>query len=956
MRFPWLSWLALACGVVLAVLAGLWTQGEVEREARVHFTESAREVAETVKKRFRAYEEVSYAVRALFDASGYVDRDGFRRFAQGLAIDERYPGITNVSYAFRVSGEQAAAFVHRQNAEGGRQLSGLPPFAISQAGSRAEYVALTYIEPLRPNAPALGLDLLGDPVRGAAVRNARDRGTTTTTSGLTLMRDRGTRATSVLLRIANYEGGGVPDTIDARRRAFTGVGGTTVHLPDFFAAALSTEARQHLRIRLEDSTAAPAAGDGVTESQMLFDSAVDGPSTPVAFAQYAASQDFIVGDRTWTLTATPLADPALRAPRWAPYAAAAAVLLLTLLFFGLLRALAAAEVRSVSLQRTLRTLEIQRVRLAETQVMANIGGYEWDTRDRRQRWSDQLYRILGREVGDPPEPGPDFFFGTVVHRDEIPAARAAVARVLEDCGPVTLQCRIVRPDGSERIVTTIAQLEDADDGARTRIVGTVRDITDEWRARERERAHLRFIQTMMDSIPIPVFQKNPAGRFQACNDAWCRFLGKSRDTILGRTIGEILPGDHVDAIRAQDGRLLTGVGTESIDTELMNAKGELRHVVLHKASYAAEDGAIEGLVGVAFDVTEMRATKDRLERTVTELDRRTRLAELLAEFGESLQACVGLDDAYETIAKFLPRLVPRSVGTLYRMESGSRGGVRCGGWGPPEAFVDALAASDCVAIRRGHPRCVADSAKQLNCRHFAETPPSYACLPLSSQGELLGLLHVQYPHPDEAGCDAASSWPALKSVAEHVSLAFANLTVREVLRERATHDKLTGLYNRHYLNARLEQEVARARRTRSPVAVIMLDIDHFKRFNDDFGHAAGDYVLHELGEVLRHAARQSDTACRYGGEEFVLLMPDTACDVATRRAEDIRVAVRNLRLEWEGQRLGTVTVSIGIAMLPEHGADPEAILRAADVALYRAKELGRDRVVVAALEPAVTRC
>jgi diguanylate cyclase (GGDEF)-like protein/PAS domain S-box-containing protein len=954
MRFPWLSWLALACGVVLAALAGFWTQSEVEREARLEFGDVARDFAEIVKERFRSYGDVPYAVRALFDASGYVTRDEFSRFTQGLAVAERYPGITNVSYAFRVSGAKAGMFVARQNAEGGQLVSGLPPFAISSAGQTAEHVALTYIEPLRPNASALGLDLLHDPGRAAAVRNARDRGTTTTTSGLMLMRDRGTRATSVLLRIATYQGGGVPPTVDARRIAFSGVGGVTVRLPEFFAATLTPEARQSFRVRLEDTTAG-ASGDPPSESQMLFDSAADGPSTPVAFAQYAASEEFTVGDKTWTLTTTPLADPALHAYRWVPSAAAAAILLLTLLFVGLLRSLAAAEARSVSLRRNLRTMEFQRLRLAETQEMADIGGYEWDTRDHRQRWSDHLYRLLGREVGDPPAPGPDFFYGAIVHPDDIAAARDAVGRVLEDRGPVTMQCRIVRPDGSERIVTTLTQLEDADDGARTRVVGTVRDITDEWRARERERAHLRFIQTMMDSIPIPVFQKDPAGRFQACNDAWCRFVGKSRDLVLGRTVGELLQGAHVDAIRAQDDRLLTGVGTESIDTELMNAKGELRHMVLHKASYAAEDGAIEGLVGVAFDVTEMRATKDRLERTVTELDRRTRLAELLAEFGESLQACVGLDDAYETIAKFLPRLAPRSVGTLYRVEPGSRDGVRCGGWGPPEAFDDTLVTSDCVAIRRSHPRYVADSAQHLNCRHFAETPPSYACLPLSSQGELLGLLHVQYPHADEAGCDAASSWPALKSAAEQVSLAFANLTVREVLREQATHDKLTGLYNRHYLNARFEQEVARARRTRSPVAVLTLDIDHFKRFNDDFGHAAGDYVLHELGEVLRHAGRQSDTACRYGGEEFVLLMPDTGCDVATRRAEDIRAAVRNLRLEWEGQGLGNVTVSIGIAMLPEHGADPDSILRAADVALYRAKELGRDRVVVAALGTAVTQ-
>jgi diguanylate cyclase (GGDEF)-like protein len=167
------------------------------------------------------------------------------------------------------------------------------------------------------------------------------------------------------------------------------------------------------------------------------------------------------------------------------------------------------------------------------------------------------------------------------------------------------------------------------------------------------------------------------------------------------------------------------------------------------------------------------------------------------------------------------------------------------------------------------------------------------------------------------------------------------------LREQATRDKLTGLFNRHYLNARFEQEIARAKRNGGAAAVTMFDIDHFKRFNDTFGHAAGDHVLKQLAEAMRRAGRPSDVACRYGGEEFVLFMPDASREIAAERAEQVREHVRRLQLAWEGQPLGTLTVSAGVAGFPVDGEAPDTLLRAADQALYRAKELGRDRVVVA---------
>jgi diguanylate cyclase (GGDEF)-like protein len=282
------------------------------------------------------------------------------------------------------------------------------------------------------------------------------------------------------------------------------------------------------------------------------------------------------------------------------------------------------------------------------------------------------------------------------------------------------------------------------------------------------------------------------------------------------------------------------------------------------------------------------------------------------------------------------------------VDSGRGTAARCASWGDPDGVVDALATSECVAVRRGQPRCVADSAQELNCRHFTAPPASYACLPLTSHGELLGLLHIQRADAGHAeGCDPVTVWPALRTAAEHVSLALANLGIRETLREQATRDKLTGLYNRHYLNARFDQEIARAQRSGSPIAAVLFDIDHFKRFNDTFGHAAGDYVLRELGAILQRAGRRSDVACRYGGEEFLLLLPDASREVAQRRAEEVREALRALQLEWEGHSLGTITMSAGIAVFPDNGGDAAALLKSADQALYQAKELGRDRVVVA---------
>ena len=166
------------------------------------------------------------------------------------------------------------------------------------------------------------------------------------------------------------------------------------------------------------------------------------------------------------------------------------------------------------------------------------------------------------------------------------------------------------------------------------------------------------------------------------------------------------------------------------------------------------------------------------------------------------------------------------------------------------------------------------------------------------------------------------------------------------LHTQAVTDPLTHLLNRRYLSEFLPREVIRARRSGDSLAVLMIDLDHFKHFNDQFGHDAGDLVLKEAAQLLLAHIRGSDIACRYGGEEFVLVLPDTTFEGAKRRAEEIRAAIKALQLTLRGKPLGQITVSVGVGLMPDHVANPEALIRVADEAMYQAKSGGRDRVVV----------
>lgn len=167
------------------------------------------------------------------------------------------------------------------------------------------------------------------------------------------------------------------------------------------------------------------------------------------------------------------------------------------------------------------------------------------------------------------------------------------------------------------------------------------------------------------------------------------------------------------------------------------------------------------------------------------------------------------------------------------------------------------------------------------------------------------------------------------------------------LLELSHHDPLTGLLNRRYLEEMFTREILRATRKKYPIGIIMADIDHFKQFNDTHGHAAGDAVLVQVAHFLQAHVRETDFTCRYGGEEFLMILPEATREITQIRAEHIREEIRGLKIEYEGQQLETVTLSLGVAMFQEHGSTKEVLFNAVDGALYRAKHEGRNRVIVA---------
>ena len=356
-----------------------------------------------------------------------------------------------------------------------------------------------------------------------------------------------------------------------------------------------------------------------------------------------------------------------------------------------------------------------------------------------------------------------------------------------------------------------------------------------------------------------------------------------------------------------------------------------------------------GLLATAFrqiyrEVARRAQTEASLQLSLQQLQQLSEENQRTNRMAEFFQSCKTSHEAFEIIAANMPQLLPHSFGAI-SVFSNSRNVVEVKlRWGSKHCDHTEFHPDDCWALRRGRLHHVVVGGSEPHCSHVKCHPDgAYLCIPMQAQGETIGLFFVGVD--DVIDLDDHKRQLA-RNLSEQISLALTNLRLQEKLRQQSIRDPMTNLFNRRYMEETLVREISRANLDDQPLSVVMLDIDHFKRFNDSFGHEAGDVLLMQFSQLLLTKVRAEDIACRYGGEEFLVILPGLDEQAAKDWAESLRLDVEQMHAELNGVALGRVTISVGISVLPHHGDTPEHLIHHADHALYKAKQSGRNQTMI----------
>lgn len=467
----------------------------------------------------------------------------------------------------------------------------------------------------------------------------------------------------------------------------------------------------------------------------------------------------------------------------------------------------------------------------------------------------------------------------------------------------------------------------------------------------------RTFDFLFENAPLGIILLHPDGIIRDVNPAASRMFPH------GGLVGGHLREMFMDA---EEAKTLLGMISESdgaADVQAVLKRGDAKgfRAVLHAEKMDAD----EGVVLFVKDVDAERAAEDELQKAIAGLEedmrqesremsalveklaRKNRDFERLKDMSMALQLCRSREELFGVIAKHAMKFFPGMCGELLLKEQGCELLTPVLRFG--RAVQDSLEvpAKACPMAGAGSG-CFLGEEPLLSACDNQECPHAKGrCLPVTAFGERLGVLALQpRTEADDADENYRSIAQTAAALADHIALDLANFKLRETLLAQSTKDPLTGVFNRRSMMESLEVEAGRCRRRSRSLGLLMFDIDHFKAFNDTYGHKAGDLVLQSIGEHLQSNFRPEDIPCRYGGEEFLLILPEIDRDGLIARAEELRQGIKGLALLHDGRDLGTVTVSIGGAVYPEDTSNVQELISLADRRLYQVKHNGRDGVCI----------
>jgi len=471
-----------------------------------------------------------------------------------------------------------------------------------------------------------------------------------------------------------------------------------------------------------------------------------------------------------------------------------------------------------------------------------------------------------------------------------------------------------------------------------------------------------YLDSLIRNSPLGILVLDRQGRVELANAAFEKLFQYDLRELASIKIGTLgLPDNEA----TDSGQLILRIFAGSAVHRTVRRRrkdGQILDVALHGVPLLV-NGKVRGAYLIYEDISEqVRASEaqrqhaESLDQLVKELKLRSKQTAILNEMG-ALLACSGtVQEACGVVANSVQKLFPVAPsGALYLLKS-SRDLVEAAvRWGKANVSGPTFPPDACWSLRRGHPHWSEHPGDGVACLHLAQGPViECLCVPMIAQGNTIGILHLEFETGLQIQYDSGTdsfrdSYQRLAiSAASQIALSLASLQLRETLREQSIRDPLTRLFNRRFLEESFERELQLAGRKKHAIAVIFLDLDHFKKFNDTFGHDAGDLVLQSLADLLRNFFRATDICCRYGGEEFAIILPESSSQDAALRADALRSEVKRLRLQYKDQLLGPLTLSAGVAAFPEHGSTCAGLLKIADECLYESKTRGRDVVTTAA--------
>ncbi len=499
-------------------------------------------------------------------------------------------------------------------------------------------------------------------------------------------------------------------------------------------------------------------------------------------------------------------------------------------------------------------------------------------------------------------------------------------------------------------------------------------------AQERE----LYFQTMAEAVPEILWTADPSGGDDFFNRRCFDYTGMTFEQLRGAGWTVIVhPDDLPVCAEKWESALRTGESYE-VQYRLRGRDGTYRWFLCRANPIHDSEGKIVKWFGTCTDIEDQKKNQQILEEQIlertmqladintqlqnemiekdyarneldrqnenmmAELEKRTQRATMLAKMGELLQSCVSREEVIAAALGFAPKIFPAVPGALALLDASRSVAEVTGAWSSCQLPAMVFEPLSCWALRTGHPHLVVAGDSTARCEHAAGVKNTYLCTPVLAQGETLGIVHFQAT--DDVPELDASEISFKTTFAGQIGLSIANIRLREALRTQSVRDALTGLYNRRYLEEMLAREVRRAARAGQSLGILMIDLDHFKSFNDTYGHDAGDVVLRETGASLTKSIRAEDFVCRFGGEEFVVILPTADLAASSTRAERLRMQMKELTVLHLGRSMGMLTISVGVAVFPEHGASPKELMAAADAALYQAKRNGRDQIAIASLK------